>query len=107
MLDLLASTVPKPGEPDLRGFEWYYWRKQAHGERTVRKLPGLGERARIGCRRFSPDGSLAASVDASTGPSRSRTLLVYETATGRLLHKIPLELPSPYRILSSRHSRSP
>ena len=41
-LDLLAATTPKSGEPDPRGFEWHYWRRTAHGERTVRKLPGLG-----------------------------------------------------------------
>jgi WD40 repeat protein len=28
---LIAGQVPKLGEPDLRGFEWYYWQKVARG----------------------------------------------------------------------------
>jgi serine/threonine protein kinase/WD40 repeat protein len=90
-LDLLAASTPKPGEPDLRGFEWHYWRRTAHAEHAVRKLPGFGQpgfRSRV----FSPDGSLAACVDASSGHGRSRKLLVYDTATGRLLHKLPFKV---------------
>ena len=102
-LDLLAATVPKPGEPDPRGFEWHYWRRTAHGERTVRKLAGFGKMG-FWSRIFSPDGSLAASLDASTDQSRSRKLLVYETTTGRLLHKIPFELPSTNNVFSSSNN---
>src|SRR5690348_17908854 len=25
---LLKAQEPRPGQEDLRGFEWYYWRKQ-------------------------------------------------------------------------------
>ena len=36
-LELLRQWVPKPGEEDLRGFEWHYWNRLAHlDEKTVR-----------------------------------------------------------------------
>ena len=60
----------------------------AHGERTVRKLVGFGP-AGFRSQVFSADGSVAATLEVSTGQSRSRNLLVYDTATGHLLHKIP------------------
>jgi serine/threonine protein kinase len=91
-LDLLAASIPKPGEPDPRGFEWHYWRRMAHGESTVRKLPGLGQPG-FRSRAFSPDGSLAAAVEASSDQNRARRLLVYETATGRLFRKLQFEVP--------------
>ena len=92
LLDLLASTVPKPGEPDPRGFEWHYSRRQAHSERTVRKLPGICQSI-FPTSAFSPDGSLLATLDEPDEQRRSRNLVVYDTATGRLLHKIPFEVP--------------
>jgi serine/threonine protein kinase/WD40 repeat protein len=35
---LLDETRPEPGAPDLRGFEWHYWRRQLHGERSTRRF---------------------------------------------------------------------
>ena len=104
-LDLLAATVPGPREPDPRGFEWHYWRRKVHGERTVHKLPGFGE-AGIWGRVFSPDGRLAACLDPISDQSRSRlrSLLVYETTTGRLLRRIPFELPSRHPIPTGCHA---
>ncbi len=29
--ELLDAQIPKPGEEDLRHFEWYYWYRQSHG----------------------------------------------------------------------------
>jgi hypothetical protein len=29
LLELLGEHKPKPGEPDLRGFEWHYWNNLA------------------------------------------------------------------------------
>ena len=84
---------PKPGEPDLRGFEWYYWRRQAHGERTVRKLSGVVASSSSGC-SFSPDASLAGFVAFPIGRSHTGKLLVHDTATGKLLYKIPFQLPT-------------
>jgi AAA domain-containing protein len=30
--ELLRATIPQPGQPDLRGFEWYYIWQLTHGE---------------------------------------------------------------------------
>ncbi len=92
-LDLLAATTPKPGDPDLRGFEWYYWRRQAHRERAVRKLSGTVASSTSSC-VFSPDASLAGSVVMPAGRSHTGKLLVHDTATGKLLHKIPFQCPA-------------
>ena len=89
MLDLLAAATPKPGEPDPRGFEWHYWRRKAHGERNVRKLPGLGDDRLYG-RHFSPDGRVAVGVIDKRSQADPVKFLVHETATGRLIHTIPI-----------------
>lgn len=87
---LLEAARPKPGEPDLRGFEWHYWRRKLHGELAVRKLPGFGEMIEFGSRAFSPDGALIASLEWDTG--ESSTVLVHDTATGRLRRRIALPI---------------
>ena len=46
--ELLARTEPKPGEPDLRGFEWWYWQRQARGEVRSLRLPRV--RPALTCR---------------------------------------------------------
>jgi WD40 repeat protein/serine/threonine protein kinase len=54
--ELLAHHIPKPGEPDLRGFEWYYLARLARGM----DLPNGGGVCHVA---FSPDGQLLASAD--------------------------------------------
>jgi serine/threonine protein kinase/WD40 repeat protein len=61
-LELLELTRPKPGEPDLRGFEWHYWNRQLHGEQRSWKLPDLdgscvfsGDLTRAAVPRFTND----------------------------------------------------
>jgi WD40 repeat protein len=44
MTELLGQTVPGPGEPDRRGFEWWYWNRQRRGDSQVLQIPALGER---------------------------------------------------------------
>ncbi len=90
---LLEAARPKPGEPDLRGFEWHYWRRKLHGERTVRKLPGFGWNSIDSC-AFSPDGALIGSVE--TAPDNGSTLQVYETAAGQLRRRIALPIAADY-----------
>jgi WD40 repeat protein/tetratricopeptide (TPR) repeat protein len=38
VLKLLEKSRPRVGEEDLRGFEWEYWKRQAHGELTAVRL---------------------------------------------------------------------
>jgi WD40 repeat protein/serine/threonine protein kinase len=51
---VLDSFIPRPGQSDLRGFEWYYLYGIAHGEMLT--LPGRE------CVAFSPDGQVIASA---------------------------------------------
>jgi serine/threonine protein kinase/WD40 repeat protein len=88
-LELLEATRPKPGEPDFRGFEWSYFRRQAHGERAVRKLPGLDDN-QIGGATLSADGALAGSLEVPPGRNTPAQVVIQETATGRLLRQIPV-----------------
>jgi serine/threonine protein kinase/WD40 repeat protein len=37
--DLLSGQVPRSGQRDLRGFEWFYWDRQSHAEANVLQLP--------------------------------------------------------------------
>jgi hypothetical protein len=70
--ELLEQHRPKPGETDLRGFEWYYLHRLCHPELLT--LKGLSER----------NSSLAFSSDGKRLASGSK---VWEAQTGQ-------ELPS-------------
>ncbi len=90
--DRLMPWRPGPDEADVRGFEWYYWNRQRHGElRTVALAGGFQD---CQAAAFSPDGKWFAAVtmvdgagvfrlwDAATGTLR-RTLLKIPAATAR------------------------
>ncbi len=73
----LAAMQPRPGRPDLRGWEWYYLVSQTHRERFTFPLQGCGEA--INPIAWSPDGMSLASID--------RLLLsinIWDLDTGRL-----------------------
>jgi WD40 repeat protein len=56
-LELLTEQEPRPGQEDLRGFEWYYWRRQfQRGHVTLQ-----GDTRLVRCVAFSPDGQRLAS----------------------------------------------
>ena len=57
---MLEEYIPEPGEPDLRGWEWYYLLS-----RCCRDLITLsGHDARVVAVRWSPNGRFLASCDA-------------------------------------------
>jgi WD40 repeat protein len=55
---LLAGHRPRPGQNDLRGFEWRYLWSQSQGqqEKTL-----LGHSESVTCLAYSPDGTMLAS----------------------------------------------
>jgi serine/threonine protein kinase/WD40 repeat protein len=73
---LLEATKPRPGEPDLRGFEWYYWRKRSRPDRHVAWLPGdFGH-------TLSSDGSRFAYLAKGQGDSSAGSIRVWDTVSG-------------------------
>jgi WD40 repeat protein/predicted Ser/Thr protein kinase len=56
----LKQLDPKPGETDLRGFEWRYLWNLCRGDQLV-TLPG--HKLTVTCANFSPDGNLLATGD--------------------------------------------
>jgi WD40 repeat protein len=56
--DLLKAQWPKPGEPDLRGFEWRYLWNLCRGD-NFHTFPGHS--AAVQCVAFSADGQMLAS----------------------------------------------
>jgi WD40 repeat protein len=55
---LLEQCRPRPGEPDLRGWEWHYLRRLCRPELATLR----GHRSWVHGLAFSPDGRLLASV---------------------------------------------
>jgi WD40 repeat protein len=82
VLGLLGEHQPVEGEADLRGWEWHYQWRLAHGE--LRTFKGALGRDVV----FSPDGTrLASGCEGGLG--------VWEVATGRQLLTIPGYVTAP------------
>src|SRR5262249_37331345 len=87
--ELLGRQRPRPGGPDLRGFEWHYWRRVWRAALRTVRLAGLADRLSLNASALSPDGTrLAAAVPAAPGPGF--VVRVWDTATGQELRALPL-----------------
>jgi len=74
-LALLEADRPRPGQDDLRGFEWYFlWRQVHHGHRFTLR----GHQDAVQSLAFSPDGTTLASA------SLDSTVRVWHAATGQV-----------------------
>ncbi|MGH7970596.1 MAG: WD40 repeat domain-containing serine/threonine protein kinase, partial [Limisphaerales bacterium] len=73
---LLQAHLPHPGEPDRRGFEWYYFWNLCRGDQLM-TLPG--HRQAVTCVAFSPDGKRLAT--GSVGDA----VQIWDCATGTIV----------------------
>ena len=89
-LELLRQWVPKPGEKDLRGFEWHYWNRQAHQEARSVRLQGLTPQDRatglVGA--VSRDGTRVAGA-VNDLARYTWTIRVWDATSGQELWKPP------------------
>jgi WD40 repeat protein len=92
---LLDQHLPRPGEPDLRGFEWHYLRRLFHGDLWTVSGHG-GSVAQLA---YTPDGRRLFScgkVRQAQPMARSGAvpgeIKLWNAATGR---EVPLNLKGP------------
>jgi len=78
-LDLLRRQIPKPGETDLRGFEWRYLWQQCQSDELF-SLPGHNAPARSVA--FSPDGrSLVTATLAVSSIQGAAAVTIWDLAS--------------------------
>ncbi len=86
---LMERHRPRPGQPDLRGFEWHYLDRLAHGDRlTLRWHPQRRPRGN----QAEPDHLvvMAVSGDGKTlaTASLAKPLVLWDRATGKQLRTL-------------------
>ena len=60
---LLKQQEPADGEDDLRGFEWHYWDRIAHGAPS--SLTAGGSQVQVNNIGYTPDGKRLVAADQS------------------------------------------
>jgi WD40 repeat protein/serine/threonine protein kinase len=80
--ELLHAHEPKPGEQDLRGWEWGYFSSQTRGDDAIR-VQASGTFVRSLARSSYLNGILAGWFDGRIG--------LYDPATGRLIRQFARE----------------
>src|SRR5262249_30302576 len=95
--ELLDEQKPRPGERDLRGFEWFYWDRRAHAELTTGQPASDYEKARVNWRILSPDGRRQAIVWASHGDAQGKLSIskieVRDAVSGAPVTSFDLSIP--------------
>ena len=72
--ELLETYQPREDQEDLRGFEWYYWKRLCNA--ALLTLTGHGSIRKVA---FSPDGTRLASA------SWQKTIKIWNSSTGQEL----------------------
>jgi WD40 repeat protein/serine/threonine protein kinase len=92
VLGLLDGQRPKPGEPDLRGFEWHYWDRQAHSALRSLQLAGPPELdlSWLAPAVISADGHRIAALVSGVDRAPS-AVTAWDLATGKALFSAPTE----------------
>jgi WD40 repeat protein/tRNA A-37 threonylcarbamoyl transferase component Bud32 len=96
---VLDRHIPRAGNTDHRGFEWYYWDRQLHTDVRTDRLPDVTETGRVVEWVASPDGSRVARFTTPVGgngdPEEPPTLIVWDVAARKVVlrHRMPIEKP--------------
>src|SRR5262249_37429092 len=81
VLELLFQQRSKPGEPDLRHFEWHYLHRLCHSDLLTLK----GHTAEVTTVAYSSDGKRLASADLDN------TVKVWDAQTGKELFSFKID----------------
>jgi WD40 repeat protein len=79
-LSLLEAHCPRSGEPDRRGFEWFYFWNLCLGDQ---RMTLTNHSQTVNSVAFSPDGQLVATGSAGD------PVHLWDSATGELLRTLP------------------
>jgi WD40 repeat protein/tRNA A-37 threonylcarbamoyl transferase component Bud32 len=86
---LLEEWAPAKGQPDLRGWEWFYLKGLCQGRATLSAYRGRATSV-----AFSPDGKRLATAGGQ--PGRAGEVKIWEVSTSRLVRTLP---PGPTKLV--------
>lgn len=78
VLALLEHHIPGPGEPDMRGWEWYYLKSLCHKDLATL----VGHRGSVNWIAWSPDGERLATAGSDM------TVRVWDVAARKEIHTL-------------------